>query len=250
MEYSASTEKGKTNARIQSQKSPGELSSRRATPALPDPVTAFDLLDRIEEIANHRDSLIQSTLETHLYHAKIHPKPLPPLPDWAVERLKDQGRAHAVDEEFRNKVRLLEDWLHLAAGDGSQYRYEVWTSRCSRLAFRHESWEDAAKALDELKPKHPDAFVCRVNVMMATPPAECVPELLDTMLGSIEHIGTWFGESDSGGDLIAVQDATGRQTMVAVEILRQHPVYERLDKRGKDYVEWYMARQANKGTEP
>ncbi|KEH08265.1 hypothetical protein GY14_20685 [Delftia tsuruhatensis] len=224
--------------------------TRRATPALPDPVTAFDLLDRIEEIANHRDSLIQSTLETHLYHAKIHPKPLPPLPDWAVERLKDQGRAHAVDEEFRNKVRLLSDWLHLAAGDGSQYRYEVWTSRCSRLAFRHESWEEAAEVLNELKPQHPDAFVCRVHVMMATPPAECEPALLDTMLGRIEHIGTWFNESDTGGDLIAVQDATGRQVMVAAEILHQHRVYERLDKRGKDYVEWYMARQANKGTEP
>ena len=48
------------------------------------------------------------------------------------------------------------------------------------------------------KPKHPDAFVCRVNVMMATPPAECEPALLDTMLGRVEHIGTWFGESDTG----------------------------------------------------
>ena len=220
--------------------------TRRAAPALPDPITAFDLLERVQSIANHWEGLIQSTLETHLCHANIHPKPLPPLPGWAVERLQDQGRALAVNEEFRYKVQLLEDWLHLSAGDGSQYRYEVWTSRGSRLAFRHESWAEAAEVLDKLKPKHPDAFVCRLHVMSAHPPAECTPELLDTMLGAIRHIGTWFGESDTGGDLLAVQDATGRQAMVAAEILRQHPVYERLDKRGKEYLDWYMARNADK----
>lgn len=223
--------------------------TRRAAPALPDPVTAFDLLERVQEIANHWESLIQSTLETHLCHSNIHPKPLPPLPEWAVERLQDQGRAQAVGEEFRNKVRLLEDWLHLAAGDGSQYRYEVWTSRGSRLAFRHESWAEAAAALEKLKPQHPDACVCRLHVTAASPPVECKPELLGTLLGAVSHIGTWFGEGGTG-DLIAVQDATGRQVMVAAEILHQHPVYDRLDKRGKDYVEWYVARQADKDGQP
>ncbi|AOV02782.1 hypothetical protein [Delftia tsuruhatensis] len=223
--------------------------TRRATPALPDPVTAFDLLERIQEIAIHRESLIDSTLEAHICRANIHPEPLQPLPDWAVERLKDQGRAHALDEEFRNKMRLLKDWLHLAAGDGSQYRYEVWTGRGERLSFRHESWAEAAAVLEKLKPMHPGACVCQVHVTAARPPVDCKPELLNTLLGAISHIGTWFGEGGSG-DLIAVQDATGRQVMAPAETLRQHPVYERLEKHGKDYVEWYMARQANKGTEP
>lgn len=223
--------------------------TRRATPALPEPVTAFDLLERIQEIANHWECLILSTLETHLCHANLHPKPLPPLPDWAVERLKDQGRSQAVEQEFRTKMRLLEDWLHLAAGDGSQYRYEVWTSRGSRLAFRHESWEEAAAVLEDLKPKHPDAHVSRLHVRSVAHPAWQSPELLDTLLGKVEHIGTKFGRCGES-DMLSVQDVTGRQVMVAAEILHQHSVYERLDKRGKDYVEWYMARQANKGTEP
>lgn len=216
--------------------------TRRAAPALPDPITALDLLERIKEIAVHWQCLIDSTLETHRFHANAHPKPLPPLPDWAVQRLQDQGRAQAADEDFSRKVRLLEDWLHISAGHGSQYRYEVWTSKGARLAFRHESWAEAAEVLAKLKPQHPDAFVSRLHVTAATPPSECEPALLDTLVGKVEHIGTWFNESDTGTDLIAVQDATGRQVMVAAEILRQHAVYERLDKSGREYLNWYLER--------
>ena len=224
--------------------------TRRAAPALPEPVAALDVLESVGEIATHWECLVLGVLETHSYCASIVPVPLAPLPDWAVERLKDQGRAQAVAEEFRNKMRLLKDWLHLAAGHGSQYRYEVWTSRGSRLAFRHESWAEAAKVLDTLKPQFPTAFIAQINVMDATPPTECEPALLDTLLGRIEHIGTWFSENKTGANLIAVQDATGRQVMVPAETLRQHPVYERLDKRGKEYLDWYMARQADKDAQP
>ncbi|MBO0987585.1 hypothetical protein INR38_18780 [Delftia sp. SD018] len=223
--------------------------NRRAAPALPEPVDALDLLDRIKEIASHWECLILGVLETNSYCASIVPDPLPPLPDWAVGRLKDQGRMAAIEREFQDKIRTLEDWLQLASGNGSDHRFEVWTSRGSRLAFRHESWQDAAKVLDTLKSQFPDAFIAKINVMDAKPLARSEPELLDTMIGRIQHIGTWFGEGEKA-EMLAVQDETGRQVMTPADTLHQHPVYASLDRKGQEYVEFHMQRIARKKAKP
>lgn len=210
---------------------------RRVEPAPPEPIDAFDVLERINEIGIHWWSLIDGVLETHQFHDKVHPHPVEPLPKWAVERLKDQGRHSATEREFFQKRDLLCEWLHLAAGDGSQYRFEVWTSRGARLAFRHESLQEAAAVLDQIKLQHPDAFIARVHVLSAPHGHRDDPALLDTMIGGIAHIGTFMlGEEEE----FTVQDETGRQVTVLASLLREHAVYERLDKRGKESLDFYL----------
>ncbi len=61
-------------------------------------------------------------------------------------------------------------------------------------------------------------------------------------------------------DEYTVQDETGRQVTVTASVLRQHPVYERLDKRGRESLDFYLEetkprkeairKAANKGIEP
>lgn len=211
---------------------------RRAEPALPEPIDAFDVLERIGEIGVHWWSLIDSTLETHRHHDKVHPHPVDPLPQWAVDRLMDQGRHSASEREFFQSRDLLREWLHLAAGDGSQYRFEVWTSRGCRLAFRHESLMDAAVVLDQLKPTHPEAFIARVHVLSCPGYGRFDdPALLDTLIGEVCHIGTFFGDEE---EQLTVQDETGRQVTVPASVLRKHSVCARLDKRGKEYLDHYL----------
>lgn len=205
---------------------------RCASPALPEPVDAFDVLERLDEIGTHWDNLIACALENHRFHDKTHQ-----LPQWAVELLEDQGRRAACRTEFRQQSGLLKEMLHLAAGDGSQYRYEAWTSRGHRLAFRHLSWSDAAKVVDQLKPKFPDAFVTRVHVLSSWSCADN-PALLDTLIGRIDHVATSYPQE--GEDLFTIRDETGRQVTVPATVLRQHAVYERLDKRGKESLNFYL----------
>lgn len=210
--------------------------TRRVAPALPDPIDAHDVLERAEAIGIHWWSVIDGVLETHRYHMSIHPQPLDPLPQWAVERLKDQGRHSDSYQEFSQKCCTLGEWLHLAAGDGSQYRFEVWDANNSRLAIRQESLEEAAATLDRLKPLHPSAFVTRVHVKSA----QCWPTdpaLLNTLIGKVQHIGTSFlGEEDQ----FTVQDATGRQVTVLASVLRAHSVYKQLSARGKEALDCYL----------
>lgn len=209
---------------------------RRVAPALPEPIDAHDVLERIGSIGVHWWSIIDSLLETHRHHKNIHPKPLEPLPQWAVERLEDQGRHESSEEEFTQQRRLLDEWHHLAVGDGSQYRFEVWNPSGARLAIRQDSWQEAAAILDQLKPQHPHAFIARVHVMSS----HCWPTdpaLLDTLIGKVQHIGTSFvGEEDQ----FTVQDDTGRQVTVLASVLRAHAVYERLEMRGKEALDFYL----------
>lgn len=216
-------------------------SNPKAAP--PEPIDAHDVLERLREIGVHWWSIIDSVLELHDHCQHVHPDPLPPLPEWAVNRLRDQGRHSACEAEFFEKARLLNDWLHIADGSGSRYRFEIWTSKCSRLAFRHESWQEAAEVLRQLKPTHPDAFIARIHIH--TPLYHDLADnaaLLDTFIGRVDHVGTSFGVS-GGEDRFTVQDETGRQATVAASVLRQHPVYERLNKRGKESLDFSVTRQ-------
>lgn len=208
-------------------------------------IDAFDLLERIADIGYHWKSIIDSVLEAHHLHAHMQPTPIEPLPQWALERLSDQGRNRSSEIEHQHKLDLLEDWLHLAAGNGSQYRFEVWTSSGTRLACRHQSLEEAAAILEQLKPLHPEAFIARVHVLsggdrgLANDPA-----LLETLIGKVSYIGTHVGD---GEEQYTVQDETGRQVTVAASVLAKHPVHARLEKRCKDslafYLNEYKARQ-------
>lgn len=212
---------------------------RCAAPALPEPIDALDVLDRINDIGVHWWSIIDSILGAHK-RALLGLEGAPErLPEWAADRLADMGRHDYNYDEHTDKVRLLKDWLHMAAGDGSQYRYEVWTSRGARLSFRHESWADAAKVLDELKPRHPEAFIARLHVMAAGHAygRGLEPEMLETLIGRISHVGTFYGDDE---EEYTVQDETGRQVSVLATTLRQHPIYERLDKRGKESLDHYL----------
>lgn len=203
----------------------------------PEPIDAFDVLERIGDIGIHWWSIIDSVLEVHQFHDRVYPEPVEPLPAWAVERLKDQGRHSTAEKEFSNQRRLLKDWLHIGAGNGSQYRYEAWTSRGHRLAFKHLSLEDAATVVAKLKPQYPDAFVARVHVRDHLSMSDD-PTLLDTMLGKIFHVGTFM--PDSTEEEYTVCDETGRNVTVPASVLRQHPIYERLDKRGKESLDFYL----------
>ncbi len=214
-----------------------ENATKVAETPLP-PIDSFDILRRIENIGIHWWSIIDGVLETHQFHDRVYPDPVQPLLQWAVNRLKDQGRHSASETEFYQLRRLLKDWLHLAMGNGSQQRFEVWTNRGSRLAFRHESWEDANAALERLKPRFPDAFVARVHVL-STPAHQSDPALLDTMIGEVSHIGTFMMSEE---EEYTVQDETGRQVTVAASVLRRHPVYERLNERGRESLDFYLER--------
>lgn len=208
-------------------------------PALPEPIDAQDLRIRVHEIGIHCWSIIDSVLSSHEHREHVHPQPLAPLPQWAVDRLKDQGRHNSSEAEFSQADRLLKDWLHLAVGDGSQYRYEVWTNKGARLSIRHESLADAAEVLARFKPEHPEAFIARVHVLSGPPFGQALnPDLLDTLIGRVDHIGTAFADDE---DEYTVQDETGRQVSVKASTLRQHQVYDRLTKRGKESLDHYLA---------
>lgn len=63
------------------------------------------------------------------------------------------------------------------------------------------------------------------------------PEMLATLIGGISHIGTFYGDDE---EEYTVQDETGRQVTVLATALREHPIYERLDKRGKESLDHYL----------
>ncbi|TDS69670.1 hypothetical protein [Comamonas sp. JUb58] len=214
---------------------------RCAAPAAPEPIEARDLLESIHDTGLHWWSIIDSLLLADEGAANGTRQGLERLPQWAIDRLKDQGRHESSYDEHRRKSNHLSEWLSIAEGSGSRFRFEIWTSKGSRLSLRHESLLEASEALDELKPEYPDAFIIKAHAMWSTSYSQvCLnPDLLDTLIGSVTHIGTSFG-SQGEDDQFTVQDETGRQVVVSATPLRQHPVYDRLNKRGKEVVDHYL----------
>lgn len=208
--------------------------ARAATPAPPEPLTAHDFLDRVRDIALHWESLVASVLEGHQLREHSYPTKLAPLPAWALERLQDQGRGDAASTEFRQQCTMLREAIRLANGEGSVHRYEVWESRQGRrLSIRHESVAEADVVLREFKLRFPEAFVTMVDVRNVHG-FQTDPALLDTMLGDLHHVGTYFGcDRSTPEDRFEIQDATGRTVLIEVPVLRAHPAYARLNPRGK-----------------
>lgn len=210
-------------------------------PALPEPIQARDMLESLSETGVHWWSIIDSVLQAHENALQGFPNGREPLPQWAIDRLKDQGRHNESYNDHRRMANGLNEWLSIAEGGGSRYRFEIWTSKNSRLSLRHESLTEAATALDQLKPTYPDAFIIRTSALWPSGyPVACEnSELLDTLIGNVDHIGTTFGQRDEE-DRLTVQDETGRQVVTLASILRKHPVFERLNKRGKEVVIQYL----------
>ncbi|BDT68543.1 hypothetical protein os1_27260 [Comamonadaceae bacterium OS-1] len=204
-----------------------------------EPLGAMEFLERTRGIGIHWWSIISSVLEAHQHHDHIYPNSIEPLPQWAVDRLNDHGQHESSETEFTEQVKLLAEALRLSAGDGSNYRYQVWTTRGARLAIKHMSWEEAVAVADRLKGRFPDAFVARVHVK-DTFRTSSDPVLLDTLIGRIEHTATSFHRGHE--DQFSVQDETGRQVTVAASILQAHAVYQRLEEAGKASVDHSMQR--------
>jgi hypothetical protein len=203
-----------------------------------DPVTARDLLDRVDKHARNWHSLIDSVLETHGHAARIHPEPLQPLPQWAVDRLEEKGQFRASFDEYIQLRDTLRESLDLSAGEGSNKRYEIWDPRPNRhfvrLEIRSESLVEAQERLATLKPKYPNAYIAQVDVRDKGG-AVYGPELLHTLVGRIWHAGTFFPRE--GDEVFEIQDATGRTLSVEASFLRAHPIFERLSDEAKESVE-------------
>lgn len=208
------------------------------------PRTPRDLFDRTDKHVIHWLSLIESVLETHRFAAHIVPEPLEPLPQWAVDRLEDQGQLTASAEDYRLQRAMLREALRLASGEGSHTRYEIWdprpNSRFVRLEIRSESLQEARERLELLKGRFPTAYIVQVGVRH-TGGGASDPALLDTLVGKLWHAGTFY--PSDGDEVFEIQDETGRTVSVESQVLRQHPIFERLSFEAQETVK-LSARQS------
>lgn len=218
-----------------------------AVPAVSEPLTAFNCLERMDDLAMHWESLIQSVLESHNNAAHIYPDPIQPLPDWAVKRLKDEGQFKASGEKYRQSREMLKEALRLASGEGSSKRFEIWEKLpepgyTRRLECGHETLRDARTGLANWKSEFPNAFIARVHVRDNGGHSDD-PAMLDTLVGQMWHMGTAFPGGDEE-DLITVQDRTGRNVTVPASVLAAHPVMERLSAKASASVHFSVTRKA------
>lgn len=196
--------------------------------------TGHDFIKEANDIAVHWWSLIEATL-AHASHG--HGKE-EPLPAWAVQILRDAGDFSPSYTRHREALERAHDVLRLAEGDGSAYRYEVWTERGHRLEIQHESLELARAACEAYKPKYPDAFVCRVHIKSPVCRDVDMPGLIDTLIGRIWWAGTTFGENPGDDDTYHLQDETGRTASISASALRAHQsVHSRLSPECRDRLE-------------
>ena len=104
---------------------------RRVEPALPEPLTALDFAQRMQDIGLHWWALIDGLFEQlHTDKAKAAP-----VPEWALEWLKDQGRHDLTHEEMRSQGEALRDLLRLQEGRPARTVFEVWGDRATRLSI-------------------------------------------------------------------------------------------------------------------
>lgn len=198
---------------------------RLAAPAHPEAETASDFAIRLEEIGVHWWSLIHGIFEmrgTERWEAE-------PVPQWALDRLGDQGRHHDTHEEHRLKAEGLRELLRAADGLHPKYVFEVWGDRNTRLSLRHESIADAMPDLVRFKEsgEWPKASIVKVHRMntcsMASDPA-----LLDTLVGQVWFAGVSLPLGDEDEHIFQIQDSTGRIVSLPASDLRGHVVIDRI----------------------
>lgn len=217
---------------------------RPATPALPDPIDAFDVLERIGEIGVHWWSLIDHVLEVQSSEAGKKQ----PLPEWALDILKDQGRHRISNEDFRVQRENLREILRLEKGRAT-YCFEVWGDRTTRLSLRHDSIADAMPDLDYWRANgHPAAFIMKLYRRNNCSTAEGVA-MLDTLLGEVLFAGVSLAHGEEDENLFQMMDETGRTVSLFASQLRGHPVIHRIrNKRNLDSLQaWLQEKTAKDG---
>lgn len=216
---------------------------RRADPALPEPIDAFDFLDRIGEIGVHWWSLIDHVLE--LQSSKTGKEQ--PVPEWALNILNDQGRHSSSNEDFRVQRDNLREILRLEQGK-STYCFEVWGDRTTRLSLRHDSVADAMPERDYWRANgHPAAFIMKLHRRDNTSTAEGVA-MLDTLVGAVRFAGVTLAQGDDDEHVFQMMDETGRTVSLTASQLRGHPVIHRVhDKRNLESLQAWLQEKTAKG---
>ena len=213
---------------------------RRVEPALPEPLTALDFAQRMQDIGLHWWALIDGLFDQmHTVRAKEEP-----VPKWALDMIKDQGRHNATHEEMCTLRTVLGELLRLQEGRPAKTVYEVWGDRATRLSMRHECIADAAPALDHFKTtgKYPQAHIVRVSRQGGAWTSD--PALLDTLVGRVHLAGSSVGLTNDDDGFFSIQDETGRQLLLTLDQVAGHPALDRMsadDRASMDAWSAYLA---------
>lgn len=207
--------------------------------------TGLDLLDAMNDAATRVSAAVHSIIESY----GVRKYSTTPMTDeqwaaWAVGRLREVTGDPDADP-YRAKAGAMREWLRLASGEGSAYRFELWTQpargRFKRLHGQYEFLSEAEAQLAVVKARFPDAHIMQVVGSVVHGCDD--PALLDTLLGELEHLSTAF---PGGGEeeRFEVRDATGRTVVVAASVLSAHPVFERASPELRETVVDSMERTA------
>lgn len=216
----------------------------RVEPALAEPLTALDFAERMHEIGMHWWALIEGLFDQmHTERAKEEP-----VPKWALDMLKDQGRHNATHEEMCTLRTALGELLRLQEGRPAKTVYEVWGDRATRLSMRHECIADAAPALDHFKTtgKYPQAHIVRVSRQGGAWTSD--PALLDTLVGRVHLAGSSVGLTNDDDGFFSIQDETGRQLLLTPEQVAGHPALERMSADDRASMDAWSAHLAARKT--
>lgn len=209
---------------------------RRVEPALPEPLTALDFAERMHDIGMHWWALIDGLFDQmHTERAKEEP-----VPQWALDMLKDQGRHNATHEEMCNLRTVLGELLRLQDGHPTKTVYEVWGDRATRLSMRHECIADAVPALDHFKAsgKYPQAHIVRVSRQGGAWTSD--PALLDTLVGRVHLAGRSVGLTNDDDGLFSIQDETGRQLLLSPDQIAGHTVLEHMSSDDRASIDAWI----------
>ncbi|WP_027996007.1 hypothetical protein [Simplicispira psychrophila] len=216
---------------------------RCVEPAEPEPLTAFDFLDRIGEIGVHWWSMIDHILEMQSSSSGKDQ----PVPEWALKILRDQGRHTATNDEFRIQRDNMREVLRLAEGK-TTFSFEVWGDRTTRLSLRHESVADAMPEREYWRANgHPNAFIMKIHRHNNCSTASGVA-MLDTLLGKVWFAGVSFAQGDSDEHTFQIQDETGRVVELTASELRGHKILERIThKKNRASLDAWLQDEAQEG---
>ena len=215
---------------------------RGASPALPEPLTALDFAERMRDIGMHWWALIDGLLDQmHTERGKSEP-----IPGWALDQLRDQGRHDANHEEMRHLITALGDLLRLQEGLPARTVYEVWGDRATRLSMRHDCVEDAMPVLDYFKSsgKYQQANIIRVSRHGSAYTDD--PALLDTLVGRVRLAGSSVGLSNDDDGFFSIQDETGRQLMLTPDQVAGHQALDRMSAEDRASMDAWIAHLAER----
>jgi hypothetical protein len=211
----------------------------------PQPKDSLDFLREMKAAGRKWHGILDSLLENHRCAAHVYPKPIDPLPEWAVKRIQEAGSADEL--AFEQNARMLAEAIRLSTGEGVAYRYEVWTERAEprymdRLHEGADNFADACAICDLFRCEFPKAFVTKVHVSDRRRRVNGM-EWIDTLIPPLSNTSTTFGQG-SEHDVFEVQDCTGRSVAVDALELRSHPIFEKLPDHFRERVDFSIKHTA------